>query len=317
VGITEVLFKIKEILTAAAKARHLLRQRPGLIILIDFPEFNLNLAGYARKIGVPVLYYVSPQIWAWRSGRVKTIARRVDHMAVILPFEQNFYHRHKVPATFVGHPLLDGERVEPGPNFEKRFEKNPVVALLPGSRNGEVKKHLPIMLEAAELLARHRADIRFIVSCAASVDPGLFNKILSRCAHPARFEVISGDINRVFSRASFAIAVSGTVTLQTAISGIPLIVIYKVSPLSYCLGKALIRVDHISLVNLIAGKPMIPELIQDEASPPKIAATAAAMLGDIPGLKRLSRDLFHIKNRMGTPGAAERVADIALNILHR
>ncbi|GBC60063.1 lipid-A-disaccharide synthase [Desulfonema ishimotonii] len=316
VGITEVLSKIGTILKglSAAKER-LARLRPDLLILIDFPDFNLRLAAFARKLGIRVLYYVSPQIWAWRSGRVRTIKKRVDHMAVILPFEQNFYHRHKIPVSFVGHPILDEMQPEPSPDFEDRFDAGPVVGLLPGSREGEVRKLLPVMLAAAEDLHLRHPDIRFLISHAPSVARAQMDEILARHRGCARYEVVPGGAEKVFEQCSFVIAASGTVTLETAIAGIPMVIIYKVSPLSYRLGKALIRVSHISLVNLIPGRGIVPELIQDDASPENIAATVSEMLKDRSGLKDLRRELLGVRKLLGGPGASDRVAGIAMNLL--
>ncbi len=316
VGITEVFVKIRSIFRGMARAKRLLRTRcPALLVLIDFPDFNLHLAAYARRLGVPVLYYISPQVWAWRSGRVRTIRKRVNRMAVILPFEHQFYQKHSVPVTFVGHPLLDRRPRPVSPDFEERFEAAPVVGLLPGSRDGEVRKLLPVMLETAEHLHRWFRQIRFLVSRSASVDAGLVSGILRQHQGNARLEMVPDNPDRIFAESSFIIAASGTVTLETAIAGIPMVIIYKVSPVSYRLGKALIRVPHISLVNLILEREVVPELIQDDASPARIAGAVTEMLEKPDELKRISRELLTVRDLLGGAGASGRVADIALKMM--
>ena len=172
VGITEAVAKLPQLLRAAREAKGILkRHHPGLLILIDFPDFNLHLAAHAKKLGIRVLYFISPQIWAWRPGRVRNIKRLVDHMAVILPFEERFYHEHGVPVTYVGHPLLDGEMVFPDAAAHKSAPDGPaVVSLLPGSRHREVEKHLPLLLGAAERLHQRHGQVAFLVSCAENID---------------------------------------------------------------------------------------------------------------------------------------------------
>ena len=315
VGITEVLAKLPVIWEALGCAKKLLQSlRPELLILIDFPDFNLRLARMAKKCGVPVLYYVSPQIWAWRQGRVRTIKRRVDHMAVILPFEADFYKAHGVPATFVGHPLLDVWGGAPPP--PPAADASPVVGLLPGSREGEIRRLLPVMLQAARRLENQFRSIRFEVSVAPTVDRELVGGILRRFPGRAPLAVVAGGIAPILRGCHLVLAASGTVTLEAAIGGTPMVIVYKVSPLSYRIGKALIRVEHISLVNLIAGRELVPELIQDAANPPKIAAAAAALLADPRRLAALRTELLNIRALLGGGGASARVAAIALGMLN-
>ncbi len=315
VGITEVVHKIKDIWHGIKKTKDFLKKfMPDLLILIDFPDFNLHIAGYAKKLGIKILYYISPQIWAWRKGRVKTIKKRIDHMAVILPFEENFYKKYNVPVTFTGHPLIDLYPQGRKPDIKKRLNKNPVVGILPGSRNSEIKKLLPIMLESAGILAEYHKNIKFLVSFSPSVDKKLFDSIIAPFKKSLNIEIIETGPKKIFSRAALAIAASGTITLEAAIHGLPVSVIYKVSPISYWLGKALISVEHICLVNLIAGRRLVPELIQDDASPANIAKTISSMLEDKEGLKKLSADLFCIRQRLGNAGASQKVANIAFNL---
>lgn len=316
VGITEVLAKLPVVWQALGLAKKLLHSlRPDLLILIDFPDFNLRVARMAKKRGIPVLYYVSPQIWAWRRGRVQTIKQRVDHMAVILPFEAGFYQAHGVPVTFVGHPLLDVWGGMPPLQPPAGLVAAPVVGLLPGSREGEIQRLLPVMLQAARRLENQFKTIRFLVSVAPTVNREQFGGIMQRYPGKAPIEVVAGGIEPILRACHLVLAASGTVTLEAAIGGMPMVIIYKVSPLSYRIGKALIRVKHISLVNLIAGRGLVPELIQDQATPTNIAAAAAAMLADPRKLAALRTELLKIRSLLGGRGASARVAAIALALL--
>lgn len=315
VGITEVLSRAAAILRAMAVAKALLREGPCLLVLIDFPDFNLHLAGCAKKRGIPVLYYISPQIWAWRSGRIHKIGRRVDHMAVILPFEAAFYRKHGIAATFVGHPLMDGAPAVPGPEeYAERLARPPVIGLLPGSRDGEIERLLPVLLDAAGILRNRMPGVRFLVSRSPSVSPARFSAVLARKGSLPDVEVVDGSLADLHRRAALVVAASGTVTLETAIAGVPMVVVYRVSPLSYRMGRALIRVNHISLVNLIAEKRLVPELIQDDASPEGIAGAVTGLLSDPGGLLRMREDLLSLRGRLGRSGASARTAAIALQL---
>ncbi len=314
VGITEVLSRLAVLKRAVNTARQMLRRlSPDLLILIDFPDFNLYVAAEARRRGIPVLYYISPQLWAWRSGRVKKIRRLVDHMAVILPFEADFYRRWRVPVSFVGHPLLD--HGAPPVAEDEHWRRSRVIGLLPGSRDGEVARHLPIMLKAAGRLAERQPDLRFLVSIAPGVSDTVVRGAVAAGGMPPGTEMLNGGMRRILSESRMVMAVSGTVTLETGISGMPMVIIYRVSPVSYLLGRLLIRVDHIGLVNLIAGRRVVPELIQHDANPETIARTVAAMLADPRRLEEMRDQLLNTRNLLGGPGASDRVADIALAML--
>ncbi len=316
VGITEVFSKLPTIFKALSVAKRLLKSlNPDLLILIDYPDFNLRIAAAAKKLRIPVLYYISPQIWAWRQGRVKKIGKIIDHMAVILPFEKIFYTEHNIPVTFVGHPLLDSfsDASKTFCKVEKSGQQ--VIGLLPGSRNSEITKLLPVMLEAAVLLQEKFADIKFILSIAPTVNKQYLEETTRKFNSIINLELNAGPVIKVIEQSRLVITASGTVTLETAISGTPMIIVYKVSPVSFMLGKLLVKVDNIGLVNLIAGKTLVPELIQDEASPENIAARAGLMLKDPPLLEDIRNELLKIKNILGGPGASLEVAKIALNML--
>jgi lipid-A-disaccharide synthase len=316
VGITEVISKLPGILKGMGTIKKLLRSlKPELLILIDFPDFNLHLAATAKKIGIPVLYYISPQIWAWRRGRVKRIGRLVDHMAVILPFEQQFYTANQVPATFVGHPLLDTPLPTADQIFTTGVEGQVTIGLVPGSRDNEITRHLPVMLNSAVILKDRLKQARFIISHAASVERKQIEKIVA--GHPCRMnvEIISGGVETVFARSDVIVAASGTVTLQAAIHGTPMVIIYKVSPISFMLGRALIRVPNIGLVNLVAGRQLVPEFIQNAASAENISSAVEKMLTDRIQLHHLKKQLFALRDVLGGAGASDRVAELALGML--
>jgi lipid-A-disaccharide synthase len=316
VGITEIFSKSATILKGlAVTKRALKRLKPDLLILIDFPDFNLHVAATAKRLGIPVLYYISPQIWAWRSGRAKKIRRRVDHMAVILPFEAEFYHRYQVPVTFVGHPLLDSAAsgaVESDASFDPH---RPTIGFLPGSRDKEVLQLLPDMLESARLLKQKIPGARFLISLAPSVKKEIVEGILSVHGKTLDYDIEPGGSRPVFHRSTVVVAASGTVTLEAAMAGVPMVIVYKVSPLSYRLGRALIRVEHIGLANLIAGRRIVPELIQQEVTGENIADTLHQMLSHPVELTGCRQALMKLRHELGGPGASGRVADIAARML--
>ncbi len=317
VGISEAVSKISLLFRALRLAKQDLKKVcPALLILIDFPDFNLRLATAAKKLGVPVMYYISPQIWAWRTGRVKKIKKVVDHMVVIFPFEVNFYRRWGVPVTFVGHPLLDSMPFEGlKETTETKRDEGMLVGLLPGSRNEEVTRLLPTMVEAAEILSEGIKGVRFEIPVASSVSKRVVEDIVQ--GGRAKFSILSDSLRTVLTEATLVITASGTVTLETAIAGTPMIIVYKVSPLSYWLGKRMIRVKHIGLANLVAEKPIVPELIQHQASAQQIAGEALRMIKDERRLVQARLELRRVAERLGVPGASKRAAEVALRLLSK
>ena len=317
VGITEVFSKLPVVYRSLALAKKLLQSlKPDLLILIDFPDFNLRVATAARKLGIPVLYYISPQIWAWRRGRVKKIGRLVSHMAVILPFEADFYSAHGIPVTFVGHPLLDritGDEEE-GDTVEDSAERT-LIGLLPGSREVEIKRLLPVMLDAAERMHKQDPRLKFAVSVAPTVERKMMEAMIKGRGRDGSISLSEIPVERLFGRCRLVVAASGTVTLQAAIAGTPMVIIYKVSPISYWLGRALIRVDHIGLINLIAGRRLVPELIQDQATAESVSDQAFDLLVDDERLAQLKQDLLTAGRVLGEAGASRRVAQIALGLM--
>ena len=316
-GLVELAGNLKNIWAAYQLLRRALRERkPKLLVLIDFPEINLRLARSAKRLGIPVLYYVSPQIWAWRKGRVRQIARWVDRMAVVFPFEAGFYQSHGVNVTFVGHPLLDTVHVtESRDTVLARLgldARKPVIALLPGSRRREVAYHLPMMAEAAAQLRRER-DMQFLCVRASTVDDSMLKSGLRRVG--SDIPIVDRDRYDAVNAAELVWTASGTATLETALLLKPMIIIYRLSWLTYWLARLLVRVEHIGMVNLIAGERLVPELVQSKLTSENIVEESRRIL-DRPEIRcRIVAKLSNLRNQLGTPGAAGRVADLALTMM--
>lgn len=315
VGLFEVLRHSKTIYQAWKKIKsHLTRNRPHITILIDFPDFNFLVARLARRLGSRVFYYISPQVWAWRSGRVRSLKRLVDQMAVILPFEPGFYDRYGMEVKYVGHPLLDvlveGSAGEPERTKYGGDSSKAIVGLLPGSRHSEIRSMLPLLLETAALMHRDLPEISFLLPVAATLDRNEIESQVAAWNLPVR--VTSGDTYEMIRACDLILTVSGTVTLEAAILGTPMIIVYRVSPLTYYAGRHLIRVKHVGLPNLIAGRPIVPELLQKDARAERIAEEALTLLKHPHRLDQQRRDLAAIRGQLGTPGVADRVADLVL-----
>ena len=286
VGFSEVIAKWGTIWEGYQKAKAILQGGIDLLVIIDFPDFNLRVAKFAKTLGIPVTYYISPQIWAWRKGRIKTIAERVDKMLVIFPFEESLYRNAKVPCEFVGHPLLDeAEEIRQTPFSKSDYLQskglNPkftTLGLLPGSRPSEITDHLPVMLKAAEQLTQQGIALQILIPIASTLSQNFIAEFTRDCPLPMKF--VTGEIYSVLQASDAVIAASGTVTLQAAITQTPMIVIYKMSWMSYTLARLLIDLPSVSLVNIIAEKKIVPELIQDEATPEGIGREIKIILSD-------------------------------------
>jgi lipid-A-disaccharide synthase len=320
VGLVEVLSHWREIRAALNGLTRRLRQRPpSLLILIDFPDFNLILARRAKKLNIPIFYYVSPQVWAWRSGRVKTIARLVDRLAVILPFEEQFYRERGVgQVAFVGHPLVDTVRTELAPGeFRAMHGIAPqalVIGILPGSRRREITSILPDFINTARLLHGARPGLSFLLPLAPTLsreDLGLSDELLAEL----KIKVISGQRYDLMAACDLVMAASGTVTLELALLRIPMVVTYRTAPLTYLLGSALVNVKFASLVNLVADREVVTELIQDAFTPEGLCA---ALLAIWPGSVRHRTVVLGLRDvcaLLGPPGAADKAARLALALL--
>jgi lipid-A-disaccharide synthase len=319
VGVTEVLFKMGSILKAFRILKEFLKhERPDLVILIDFPDFNLRFAKIAHRKGIPVIYYISPQVWAWRPGRVKLIAQRVNKMIVLFPFEVPLYESAGVDVEWVGHPLLD--LVKPTLSREmafQRFDLDPkcrTIGLLPGSREHELKRLLPPLLASSQLLQREIPDLQFIIPLAPGISKLSLSSLMKNISLPLK--LVEGFAYDVMNLSELLITASGTATLEGAILGKPMVIVYRVSFISYWIGRAMIEVDHIGLVNLVAGKEIAPELIQNDVNPKRIADEALRFLRDPILQRRMTESMVEVRKSLGEPGAAQRAARIVTSLLH-
>jgi len=318
VGLTEVVSRLATITRAYLRLKSILRtDQPVLLILMDYPDFNLRLARAAKRYRVPVLYYISPQVWAWRKGRVETIRRYVDRMAVILPFEEDFYRERALPVEFVGHPLLeeiptdlDRDRVRAELGLH---QAGPVLALLPGSRKEEVLNLLPLMIEAAEKLRSRYSPLKCLLPRAPTIPAELIEGLLEKSSLDV--QVISGDVYRVLKACDVALVASGTATLEAAILEAPMIIVYRVSLLSYWIGRIVIRTPFIGLVNLVAGERVVPELIQGGLTPDRLAQEALDLLEHDDKRRDTQRKLRSVREKLGQGSASEKTSRIALEII--
>lgn len=318
-GLTELAGNLTSLWRAYSQVKKFLReQRPNLLILIDFPDFNLRVARVAKRLGVPVLYYISPQVWAWRKRRIAEIARLADRVAVVFPFEAPLYEQAGVKVEFVGHPLLDVARASrPREETLARLGLDPsrqTIALLPGSRRREVAYHLPVMLEAAEILSREMA-LQFILVRASTVGRDSLERSLSGAS--VGVSLSDGDAYNVLHACDLAWTASGTATLETALMLRPMVIVYRLARMTYALARRLVRVDFIGMANIIAGEKVVPELIQNEVTAERIAAESRAILGDREMRERMISKLSEVRAKLGAPGAAGRTADIALAMMNR
>jgi len=318
VGLTEVFSKIHKIAKARRKLKSLLKNnRPDLFIPIDYPGFNIHMAGLAKRYNVPVLYYISPQVWAWRTGRVKKIAKRVDRMAVILPFEEEFYRERGIDVEYVGHPLLDSipqdlDRVE---IIRKLDLENayPVLGVLPGSRNEEIRNHLPVMIKAIEILSSRYPHLRCLLPLAPTIAPDLVQSFLKQSS--TEINISQSSFYETLKACDLALVASGTATVETAIMGVPMVLVYRASPITSWVAKRFIKVPFIGLVNLVAGERVIPELIQYDVTPDRLAHEALEILEGGQKRENMIEKLGIVRERLGSGGASERTARIAMEML--
>lgn len=314
-GLTEVTSRLPAILRSYRRLRDEILGRgpegrkPDLVLLIDFPDFNLRLAGVAKRTGVPVFYYVSPQVWAWRRYRIKTLARRVDRLAVVFPFEEELY-RGLTDVTFVGHPALETVRPERTRDEVRAHlevpDGEPLIALLPGSRGAEVSELLPPMRGALAEIGRP------VDGVVALADESL-RPLVTDLAPELR--VVTNQTYDLVAAADLVFVASGSASLETALLGRPMIICYRLSALSYAVARALVRVPFIGMPNLILGKEAVPELIQDDVTAGGIAARAREILEDPQRANAIEGDLCRVRERLGEPGAARRAAQIAADML--
>lgn len=294
------------------------RARPDVFVAIDFPDFNFRLAGALRKMGIPVVYYVPPQLWAWRRGRLRTIAKLAGHVLVIFPFEAAIYEQAGIPVTFVGHPLLDLACARQGREATLTSlgldPAAPTVALLPGSRPNEVRALAPIVAGAAGEISSSLPGAQFVVARAPNLEDALFEGFRSiRSPHA----IAEGMADEVIGASDVVLTCSGTATVQVAIHGRPMVVMYRLSPLTYRLGKPFVHVGTYGMVNLVAGRKIVPELIQDGLDERTLAAEAVSLLTDRDRAARARADLEDVRRKLGRGGASRRAAESVLRAAGR
>lgn len=322
-GIVEVIGHFPVIWRAFQRLKKVLtgRQKPDALVLIDFPDFNLRLAKHAKQAGIPVLYYVSPQVWAWRKGRVKTIAGVVDSLAAIFPFEPACYAGLDLQVKYVGHPLLD-EFARDGAHegLRKRLgiaAGRKVVGLFPGSRRNELHYMLETLVATARLIIERDPNVHFLVPIADTLTTAEIEAQFTGGLPVSFIESGQANIYQVARSCDTVLSVSGTVTLQVALTETPMAIFYKLSPLSYAIGRRLVRVKHFGLPNIVAGQQIIPEFLQEMATPQALAEEALHVLRDIGYAEAMRDGLRGMKAKLGAPGCSARVAEMLIDMISR
>jgi len=298
--------------------RRLKTDPPDAVVLIDYPGFNLKIADFIKRhYDIPVCYYIAPKVWAWNAKRLDTIAKVTDHVALIFPFEISIYKAKKISATYVGNPLVD-EYPQSLPVLSKDNKKglsnDLVIGLLPGSRSAEIDKLLPVMLDSAGIIAKRYPHLRFLISSGIKQHEERIKHIVSHHPNSDLCRIVTGRPKQIFDRVGLLIAASGTVTLEAALNLVPTVIIYKMSDVAYRLAQLLVKTKYIGLANLIVGRQVMPELIQDNANAGTISEAVLSML---PELENHKQQLHQVRRRLGLPGAPKRTAAIILNLIHK
>lgn len=317
-GLTEAIAKLPRSRAAIARLADAARvERADALVLIDFPDFNFQLARRVKPLRIPIVYYISPQIWAWRAGRLKTMRAIADRVLVIFPFEEQIYRDGGVPVEFVGHPLID--LVTPSAPRELFLPSHgrkagaQTVAILPGSRTNEVAQILPDLAAAAVLIRERVSGVQFVVARAPHLDDRLFDVVRQLLSQDA--SVVEGETDAVLASADIALTASGTATVQAALHDVPMVIVYRLSALTFRIVRRLVRVDSIGMVNLIAGEKIVPELIQHQFTPKAVAAEAVSMLTDPARAATIRAGLARVRQRLGGPGASRRAAEAVLQVV--
>jgi lipid-A-disaccharide synthase len=317
-GLTEALRVVPRSLAMIRRLVEAARvHRPDVFVPIDFPDFNFRLMTAMRRLGVPVVYYVSPQLWAWRPGRMRTMQRDVTRVLVIFPFEEAIYRNAGIDVRFVGHPLID---LVQGIRSREAFLREqglapgaPTVALLPGSRRNELERIVPVMAEALPAIRARVPDVQFIVACA----PGLPESAFAPLARVPGTLLVPHRTDDVIASSDVAVTASGTATVQCALHERPMVVVYRLSPLTYALGKPFVKVDTYAMPNLVAGRTIVPELIQEGLTPSRVAGETVSFLTDGDRHARTREALRQVREQLGAPGASARAAEAILEIARR
>jgi lipid-A-disaccharide synthase len=318
IGVVEVIKHYAEIRRALKLMQQLLAtERPDLLVCVDYKEFNFKLARYAKQQGIKVLFYVSPQVWAWRPGRVVAYGKVIDMMAVIFPFETAYYDAEKVPVRYVGHPSVDkvhAQRSKDEDLIRFGLDKNrPIVGLLPGSRTNEIRRMLPVMLAAAEKVQADLPDCQFILPQADSISDALLEDHIGQSL--LTITVIKNQPYDVIQCCDAVMTTSGTATLEIALLAVPMVIAYKLSPLTYWLGRWLVNTPFIGLPNIVLGKRIIKELIQHEATAKNLSAEVTRILTDKAYADEMRENLNHVKQQLGAGGGSKNMAQLALEML--
>ena len=322
VGIFEVLINYWRIRKRFYQClEYIKREKPKCVFLIDYPGFNLRLAKKIKKLGVPIAYYVSPQVWAWAKSRVYRIASHVDRMVVLFEFEKKFYEKTSLSVFCSGHPMVEHVKSDKSKsNLKEEWNIslfNPIIALLPGSRANEIKKNLPVMLSSAEILHSNRKDSYFLIPCISEEKlKAIESYILMTCpALKGKIKLILKRSYDVLQVADFAIVASGSATLESACMQTPFVIVYRVEWLTWLIGKMLIKVSFLGLVNIVAGRKVVPEFLQYDAEPEKIVQEVLEILENNNRLNTMKSDLMNVKETLGEVGASDRAAKYFVDYL--
>ncbi len=318
-GLVQVIKQLGTIKQAFSLVKRRLKtDPPDAVVLIDYPGFNLKTAGFIKQhYDIPVCYYIAPKVWAWNAGRLDTIAKVTDHVALIFPFEIPIYKAKKISSTYVGNPLVDEYPQSPPVLIEdnkKDLGEDLVIGMLPGSRSAEIDKLLPVMLATAGIVAKKIPDSKFLISSGIQQHEERIKHIVFHHPNGGLCRIVTGRPKQIFDRADILIAASGTVTLEAALNLVPTVIIYKMSGVAYRLAQLLVKAKYIGLANLIVGRQVMPELIQDNANAETISETVFSM---IPELEDHKQQLRQVRRRLGFPGAPKRTAAIILNLIHK
>ena len=309
IGISGVVTQFGKLAKLERKLKRVIDDGIDLFIPVDYPGLNLRLAEYAKKRGVPVLYYISPQVWAWGRGRIRKLQQFVDYLAVILPFEEDLYRDEGIRAEFVGHPILEDHGFPEAMDQSTRSG----IGLLPGSRTSEVRRILPVLLETAERIRDELPGERFAIGMSKSVPRRIYEKIVGR--HNVEVE-LTEDTHELMASSRLLLVASGTATLQGALYETPLIIVYRVSMVNYLAAKLLVKIEHIGLVNIILGEEICPEFVQVNARPDRIADEALKLLGDRGARNSMVNRFGTLRSMLGGKGGSRRVAEISEQLLH-
>tara|TARA_B110000211_G_scaffold229030_1_gene286153 strand:+ start:2067 stop:3224 length:1158 start_codon:yes stop_codon:yes gene_type:complete len=318
VGVVEVLRHWGDIKKAMNLVKTALEEtKPDLLILVDYPEFNLKMARHAKSLGIKVLFYISPQVWAWRPKRIHKIGRSIDHMAVLFKFEQAFYEKANIPVSFVGHPLVDKVKANIDSKQArmnlKLDQSDIVIGLFPGSRRNEINRLLPLMLETARLMKQRNHALQFILPVASTLDYDAINLLCEQS--DIDIQLTRDDIYDLIPCCNAIVSCSGTVTLEIALLNAPMCLVYKISWLSYQIMSRLLTIPHIGLANIVANKLIVKELLQSDATPQTIANELFQLLEDESYRSQVVSDLSKVRENLGAGGGAKKMAKLALSFI--